>query len=200
MINTRKMEIKSYKPGEVCTDLKPFDIILTRRLDGFMGKLIAMMDGGFYCHAAMGYDSDGFIAEALEWGLEVEHINKYTEHYFAVVRILDLTEQEKRDMRGFMDSVIWAKRNRYGYGMIVAIALSCMTNMNIMFGKNTGTSICSGFVCETLKAGVNLVFPKTPAFMTPNDMAEYFGVEDPHPNMKIDQEIAIRAKRLKAKI
>lgn len=181
----RPYEVWTFAPGQEIGDFQPFDIMLTRRLDSFMGKAIALVDGGFYCHANMGYKSPGFLAEALEWGVEVEHINKYQNHFYAIIRLTDLSQEEKDAMQAFMDATLWANRNRYGYSIIAAILLSSITGLKIQFGDNTGSKICSGFDCMTLKSGVKKIqFPKTPSFMTPNDMAEYFGVPQPSKEMQ----------------
>lgn len=181
----RRYTVQSFLPGDNFEDLQPFDILLTRRLDTFMGKAIAFFDGGFFSHAAIGYKAPDFLAEALEWGVEVEHINKYQHHFYTVIRLTDLTQAEKNDMQKFMDATLWANRNRYGYAIIASICLSCVTGLKIQFGDNTGSKICSGFDCMTLKSGVRgIQFPVTPSFMTPNDMARYWRVPEPSKEMQ----------------
>lgn len=181
----RPYEVWTFAPGQTFDDFQPFDIMLTRKLDSFMGKAIALVDGGFYCHANIGYKSPGFLAEALEWGVEVEHINKYHSHFYAIIRLTDLSQEEKDLMQAFMDSTLWANRNRYGYRIIASILLSSLSGLKIQFGDNTGSKICSGFDCMTLKSGVKgIQFPKTPSFITPNDMKKYWKVPEPSKEMR----------------
>ncbi len=181
----RPYKVWTFAPGEEIPDFQPFDIMLTRSLESWMGKTIALVDGGFYTHAAKGYRSPGFLAESLEWGVEVEHINKYKNHFYAIIRLTDLSQEEKDAMQAFMDTTLWANRNRYGYMIILSILLSNLSRSTIQFGDNTGSKICSGFCCMTLKSGVKKIqFPKTPSFMTPNGMAEYFGVPQPSKEMQ----------------
>lgn len=181
----RSYTVQSFVPGDSFEDIQPFDILLTRRLDTFMGKAIALFDGGFFSHSAIGYSQTGILAEALEWGVEVEHIRKYQDHFYTVIRLTDLTQAEKDDMQKFMDATLWANRNRYGYAIIFSIWLSVVTGLKIQFGDNTGSKICSGFDCMTLKSGVRgIQFPVTPSFMTPNKMARYWRVPEPSREMQ----------------
>lgn len=170
-------EIHTFPPGQEIPKLQPFDILLTRRLDGYMGKLIAWFTKGFYSHVAIARDHEN-VQEALEFGVEVENVRKYKDHYYAIIRLKHIYSPEKEMLQDFMNSVLDAKENRYGYFLIASIVLSIISGHNIMFGASTGTMICSGFVCETVKY-LGFIFPKLPAFMTPQDIAEFFGVDQP---------------------
>ncbi len=170
-----------YCPPGVGTDvatLNPGDMILTRRVDSWMGWLISKMTKGFYSHVAVSYKPGGSIAEALEFGVEVEDIEKYRRnHHYAVVR-LDSNGVDQEDMFTFIEEVVYADQNRYGYKIIASLAISILTNHNLNFGAGVGTRICSGFAAEcATRAG--FIFDKPPAYMTPQDLAVACRVQDP---------------------
>lgn len=185
METNRPWQVWSYAPGETMRDFQPFDILLTRRMDTFMGKAISFFDGGFFSHAAIGYGATGFLAESLEWGVEVEHINKYREHFYTIVRLPDLSKDEKDRMQDSMDSTLWNHDNAYAYPIILSILLRNVTGLPIRFGDKRGVKICSGFDCITLDDGIEkLDFPEPPAYMTPNGMARFFQIPQPSKDMQ----------------
>lgn len=185
-------KIEYYPPGKGVdvAKLDVGDIILTRRTDSLMGKAISWLTKGFYCHSASVYKQGGIIAESLEWGVEIEDIEKYRKNHSYAVVYLESDEQDQMDMFEFMESVVNAEENRYGYVICLSLAISILTKHKLLFGAGVGTRICSGFSAETATRS-GIIFDKPPSYMTPEDIANHFGVEDPTPvNQKRHRRLA----------
>lgn len=182
--DNKNFTVEYYRPGEgIDPDTVGFgDIGLTRRVDSMMGKTISIFDGGFYTHSFSIYKPGGIIAEALEWGVEIEDIEKYADDYFYVIIKLDATPEQRIAMFNFMQSVVLAKNpkrvNRYGYGIIASMALSKIFRHNIVFGAGVGTNICSGFSATTSR-GAAYIYPEDPAYVSPNDIQRKFNIRTP---------------------
>ncbi len=177
-------QVEYYGRGQSAKEdgLNPGDILLTRR-KGWTSKLIQFGQAwrsvpeeeaySHWTHAALIFTDNGFIAEALEWGVEYEHISKYRDHDYAVVHF-DFSQEDRNQIITYATSVLNARENGYGYITILAIALTMLTGWSLVFGT-VGSAICSGFVAEALtRAGV--IFPKPPAYCTPFDLAQLFRV------------------------
>jgi len=184
-----KANVSYYPPGEGINPghLSSGDIILTRRTDALMGKLINLFDRGFYCHAAVAYKDGGIITESLEWGVEVEDIEKYKEDYHYAVVQLYASKDQMLSIRDFIHSVVYSSTNRYGYLIIASLAISILTKHKLNFGAGVGTRICSGFAAETAtRAGY--IFDKPPAYMTPGDLVKFFEVNQPTYYMALEHK------------
>lgn len=155
-----------YYPVGVRASVDPLDIVFTRRRESTTGKVIDYFTDGYWSHVAWGWEAYDFIGEALEWGLEPEHICKYTNHDVAVVELSSLPlPKTKAILLDYQDSMMlvpWEDRARYSYARLVSIGCA-ITWQGILgrlgfeeswdrgpyFGAKDRI-ICSGFPAEGL--------------------------------------------------
>lgn len=168
---------RAYEPGERAP-VHAGDVILTHS-DYFFSRLIRFGQRIRYPdrfawanHAALVITDDGELAEALGDGVVRTHIDKYDPRYYIHIATgEDMTRRDLRQVIYFVQRVL-AARQSYGWLTIASVSLSLLTNSKLQFGRNA-TAICSGFVCEALRAA-GYVWPKSAPFMIPADIARYF--------------------------
>ncbi len=126
-------------------------------------------------HAVLVLSEDGRIAEALSMGVVEDHISKYQGEDYYLVRLRDVSDEDRKQMVAFAESVLKAPyRTRYGWPTLTSIVLTLLTNSRWVFGR-VDTAICSGFVAEAL-VRTGAIFEKPPSHMMPADLAkEYLG-------------------------
>ena len=174
--------VEYYGPGDAAQGpFRPGDLILTHG-EGWASALIRFGQGlrfrgpdrpyARWNHAAIVVDGGGGIAEALEWGVEYEHVSKYEGKEYALVR-LETSEERRAGMLAFAKSVL-RTRPRYGYVTILCIALQLLFASGFVFARS-GTAICSGFAAEVLIRN-HEIFGKEPLVIMPADLARHFGV------------------------
>jgi len=124
-------------------------------------------------HAVLVLSEDGRIAEALSHGVVENHISQYEGKDYYLVRLQDVSDEDRKEMMAFASSVLSSPdRTEYGWLTIASIILTLLTSSRFVFGM-VGTAICSGFVAEALvRTGV--IFAKPPSHMTPADLAEKY--------------------------
>lgn len=166
-----------YPIGVLPDTVKPGDFILTRRDGTFMGTCIRFFQDfrlplrdAKWSHAALVIDERGYIQEALEFAVEIEHIEKYRDH--EVMHYSPEMSEEDREQVVLFSKSVYAAKHNYGYLTILSLVLSLLTGSSFVFSK-AGTSICSGFVAEALtRAGY--VFDSVPSHVTPGDLNKKF--------------------------
>ncbi len=122
-------------------------------------------------HAALVLSSDGRIAEALSTGVVENDISKYQGTDYYLVRLRDVSDEDRKQMMAFANSVLSAPyRTEYGWITIASIILTLLTSSRLVF-ELVGTAICSGFVAEAL-VRTGIIFDKPPSHMMPADLAK----------------------------
>lgn len=187
--------VSYYPPGELPEKLSPGDVGLTSGNYWIAEKIkelqrvaykpeYAAFGHMFCCHA-----EDGGISEALEHGVEYEHISKYRDVFFAILE-LDEPPEVREKAVSFGWEVLEA-RPRYSYETIALMwAQLRYTQLARGFGyrtpkegfdfaitfQRTNTSICSGYGAEWLKA-MGKVWPRGTGYVMPARVAWEYGVE-----------------------
>jgi uncharacterized protein YycO len=124
-------------------------------------------------HAALVLSKNGRIAEALSMGVVENDISKYQGTDYYLVRLRNVSDEDRRQMMDFAKSVLSAPyRTQYGWLTIVSIILTLLTSSELVIGM-VGTAICSGFVAEAL-VRTGIIFDKPPSHMMPADLAKKY--------------------------
>lgn len=175
---TLQREVQVFPPGLHAPEPQPGDIFLTSgsrlisRAIQASQRLRLSPEYAFWNHAGAVVDDAGYILESLEWGPEVEHISKYLDSTYALIRPAyhpHDREQVLEFLTGVRDSE-WS----YGYLQIASVLFSLLTGSKLAF-SHTGSYICSALVADALtRAGCT--WRKPSAFVTPGDIAVELGV------------------------
>ena len=124
-------------------------------------------------HAVLVLSEDGRIAEALSMGVVENHISKYQGEDYYLVRLRDVSDEDRKQVVAFARSVLDSPdRTEYGWPTFASIILMLLTNSRWVFGM-VGTAICSGFVAEAL-VRTGAIFEKPPGHMMPADLAKEY--------------------------
>lgn len=174
-------------PGCEVGDPRPGDFILTHgkswtsRLIRFGERLRYRGADRKYArwnHAAIFVDAQGNIVEALGAGVQQRNISVYKNTEYHVVRLENVVDEERRHECEF---AMHCLHDRYGYLTIVSIGLSLLTGSKFGFGVD-GQEICSALVARCLER-TGEIFPLDPWHIMPADLAKYFQVEPPAPDV-----------------
>lgn len=160
--------------GQDATDPQPGDLIFCHR-PGIVSALIRagqrLRPGDSrWSHVAVveGPVGDGTVGliEALTRCVTRSPLSEYRHIEYAICR----TRLHGDDQRQAIAFAISCLGQRYGWGVILGIALRYLTpGRGLWFGSN-GTEICSGLAAQMLVRGwAN--FPVNPASMTPAELA-----------------------------
>lgn len=152
-----EVEIFEHLPGEDDILTLPGDLLFTYRSGRLISLLIAWATECKISHVATVVDEGGYIAEALSFGLECEHISKYRyQHFYYVIRLSEGAEKVAQIAK---KETFQEERPRYGYGTIFSLFLSSVyqklfrrrySGMRV-FGS-ADRLICSAFAARCLEA------------------------------------------------
>jgi len=166
---------------------RPGDFILTHG-KSWTSRLIRFGEGLRYAgaerkfarwnHAAIFVDAEGNIVEALGAGVQKRNISVYKDTEYHLVRLENVSDDDRRQECEF---ALHCLRDRYGYLTIVSIGLSLLTGSKLGFGVD-GQEICSALLARALER-TGEIFPRDPWHMMPADLAKYFEIEPPGPEV-----------------
>lgn len=186
------VSIRSFLPGQEAapTEYEPGDFILTHG-NGFFSRLIRFGQKirfhgqnkkyAWWNHTAIIVSKDGDLIEALNAGVIRTKISRYRETEYHLIH-LEGSLADWHDREQAVKFAEWSLNQRYGWIIIVSIALSLLTGGKFTFGFD-GQSICSGLVARALER-TNAIFNRTPSHIMPADLAKYFGAESPGSDVK----------------
>ncbi len=186
--------VSYYPPGKIPEKINPGDVGLTSGDYRIAEKIKELQRGAGYRpeHSAFGHmfccqQEDGGISEALEHGVEYEHVSKYRDVFFAIVELGEpLAVRQKAVSFGWE---VLRARPRYSYETIALMwAQIRYTQLSRMVGfrkpsegfdfaitfQRTNTSICSGYGAEWLKA-MGYSWKKGTGYVMPARVARRFG-------------------------
>lgn len=135
---------------------------------------------GRYSHAALIVDQWGEtkIAEALAHGVSISPIDKYPVNNYTHIETA-ISDEDLSEMHIFVAAVLAAK-TKYGFVTFFGLFIYCITAsipiLPTIMIQQSGTSICSGFVCD---AGTRWgeIWEHEPYWMMPAHIAAHYGVE-----------------------
>ena len=116
------------------------------------------------------------MVESLEFGPEVEHMEKYRETWVAIVTP-EIHPHDLGQLEAYYVESVLAADYGYSYLSILCILISLLTESKLNFSR-TATIICTGFNCDGYMR-LGYVWPKPAAFMRPDDVAAFFGARFP---------------------
>ena len=116
------------------------------------------------------------MVESLEFGPEVEHMEKYRETWVAIVTP-EIHPHDLGQLEAYYVESVLAADWGYSYLSILCILISLLTESKLNFSR-TATIICTGFNCDGYMR-LGYVWPKPAAFMRPDDVAAFFGARFP---------------------
>jgi hypothetical protein len=132
-----------------------------------------------YSHAALvtRVDSDGtvWVTEALSRGV-VEREMEYPVDDYTHIPVT-MTDEDRKQVLAFAQNVVEAK-TRYGFVLFATLAVYCVTVSlpgPTLILAQSGTAICSGFVCDALTR-TDIIWDREPYWQMPADIAAHFGV------------------------
>ncbi len=174
--------VDRYGPGEVATDFKPGDFILTHRrhIVSRMIRLAQKVRGrdrkySYWSHSAMIVHADGSLVEAESKGVIRSSLSKYSPEEYHLVRLgATADDRDRRQVVAFAESLVGQP---FGFLDLISVAVSLFTgaNVNISYGSHL---MCSALVARALER-TSALFGDEPAHMLPADLARYYGVEAP---------------------
>lgn len=190
--------VEYYPPGELPEVTRAGDVFLTSG-DYRLANKLKEIQGIAYApeYAALGHmgcvqQDEGLISEALEFGVEAEHISKYRDVFFAVINVNEPPEVRQKSV-DFGWSVLEA-RPRYSYETIalmyvqlraawVAQKLGLYRRPDNGFDfpvafQRTGTAICSAYGAEWLKCQ-GKIWKAGTSYVMPAQVAWEYGVKFP---------------------
>lgn len=193
-----KIKVEYYPPGKLPTICRAGDVGLAAG-DYRLAKKIAEIQDIAYepQYAAFGHmfcvqQADGLVSEALEFGVEAEHISKYRNTFFAIVNVGEPLEVRSKAVE-FGYSVLEA-RPRYSYEtialMYVQLRAAWLAQKLRMWRRpdngfdfpitfqRTHTAICSGFGAEWLRS-MGKVWDRGTGYVMPARVAYEYGAEFP---------------------
>lgn len=168
--------VEVYRPGELPATVRGGDFLLVHS-PYLISRLIRLCTRSYFNHAAMVLDAEGGIAEALAEGIVRRNVAEWEDVLFAVVSP-DLSEEDRRQVVEHAEWVV-GEGWRYSWATILGMGLFWLTGGRLMLSSGAKAAICSAFVADCLHAGAIRFPEKIPDFLTPQDLAERFGVEDP---------------------
>ena len=121
------------------------------------------------------------IAEALAHGVSYSPIGTYAPDDCRWIRT-DVADHERdlEQFRAFAHEVVRVKA-RYGFVVFASLAVYCITAsltfLPTLVLMQSGTAICSGFVCDALRPA-GYIWEHEAFFMMPADIIKHFGGAD----------------------
>lgn len=177
------VEVRRYRPGELPESYAKGSMFLTSG-SSFVSKAIQLaqrlQSPAHYAkwnHGGLITHEDGRMVESLEFGPEVEHMEKYRDAWVAIITP-EIHPRDLEQLEAYVESVLAAKWG-YSYLSILCILISLLTKSKLNFSR-TATIICTGFNCDSYTR-LGYVWDKPPAFMRPDDVAAFFRVRFPEP-------------------
>lgn len=118
------------------------------------------------------------LAEALSKGVSYSPISKYAPSNYTILPNV-INDNDLLQIHMFVGNVIGHK-TKYGFVTFVTLFIYCvtasMTFLPTLILAQSGTAICSGFVCDALvRAG--FIWDREPYWMMPANIAAHYGVE-----------------------
>jgi len=134
---------------------------------------------GRYSHAALVIDYGGEpkIAEALAHGVSISNMDKYPVDNYTLIEN-SFTYEDMQEIQDFAAAVLEAKTS-YGFVTFFGLFVYCITAsipiLPTIMIQQSGTAICSGFVCDALtRAGI--IWEHEPYWMMPAHIADHYGI------------------------
>ena len=133
-----------------------------------------------YSHAALVTKARSgetvLLTEALARGVEEREFAYEAGDYKHIP--VQMSDQDRSQVLAFAESVV-ASKTRYGVVLFATLAVYCLTASipgPTLVLAQSGTAICSGFVCDALtRAGI--IWDREPYWQMPADIAKHFRVE-----------------------
>ena len=173
--------VELYGPGEMPASYVWGAMFLTSG-DRGTSKAIQLVQGirsprwyAKWNHGGLITHEHGQMVESLEFGPEVEHMEKYRGVWVAIITP-EIHPHDLEQLEAYVGSVLAADWG-YSYLSILCILISLLTGSKLNFSR-TATIICTGFGCDGYTR-LGYVWPKPAAFMRPDDVAAFFGVRFP---------------------
>jgi hypothetical protein len=133
-----------------------------------------------YSHAALvtKVDSDGtvWLTEALARGVE-ERTFAYQSGDYTHIPVA-MNDEDRAQVLEFARAVVEAK-TEYGFVLFATLAVYCLTTSlpgPTFVLAQSGTAICSGFVCDALTR-TGIIWDREPYWQMPADIAAHFALE-----------------------
>lgn len=172
--NVAEGVVRIYGPGELPNNVRGGDFLLVRS-SMWISRFIRLMTRSKWSHAAMCLNSRGDIAEALDEGVVRRHISEW-----APVTVAHVSPALSRTNRlDVVDHAHWIVKQGWAYdwATFFGMALFWLSAGKLMISGGAKSAICSGYVSDCLHAGGVRFEEKIPYFMTPQDLAEMYGVD-----------------------
>ncbi|QIN79577.1 hypothetical protein GBA65_14810 [Rubrobacter marinus] len=173
--------VEYYGPGELPAAYVRGSMFLTSG-DSGISRAIQAVQGlrspacyARWNHGGLITHEHGQMVESLEFGPEVEHMEKYRGAWVAIV-VPEIHPRDLEQLETYVESVLAADWG-YSYLSILCILISLLTGSKLNFSR-TATIICTGFNCDGYTR-LGYVWPKPAAFMRPDDVAAFFGARFP---------------------
>lgn len=147
-------------------EARPGDFVVTHD-NSIIDRLIQIATRSRWNHAALITSAAGDIAELVGPGNRRAHLSKYRKLEYFVVRLDDLSDEDRRQVVEYVDATV-ARHERYGYLTIATIVVKILTRARLVL-KLDGMMICSEFVANALAHG-GQVWDKDASLITPADL------------------------------
>lgn len=180
-MHEKTAEVRYYPPGELPASYAPGSMFLTsgnHKMSRAIQAAQRLRSPAHYAkwnHGGIVTHEHGQMVESLEFGPEVEHMEKYRGTWVAVITP-EIHPHDLEQLEAYVGSVLAAKWG-YSYLSIVCILISLLTGSKLNFSR-TSTIICTGLICDAYTR-LGYVWPKPAAFMRPDDVAAFFDVRFP---------------------
>lgn len=166
-------------PIPIRNDYEPGSLVLTHRPGIYSAGIVWGQQLRFrgerrkyahWSHAAIIVASDGRMVEALEAGVELNHVSKYATRDTRIIHTTSDPLAASRVVNFAMHSV----GRHYNNAEIACLASYLATGTQFRFGIDN-EMICSGLAASALSR-TDAIFPHEPVWMLPADLAEYYDV------------------------
>ena len=134
-------EVEFYGPGEMPEHVRPADLIFRKGTEN-LSRVIRHATGSDKSHVAVVRNYNGQIVHAVERGVVVEHILKYRNSSFYLVRC-PMSYTNRRECVNWLD---WAVGEgfKYDYATFAMIWVFWLTGGRLYVGGGKSVAICSG--------------------------------------------------------
>jgi len=175
-------QVQRFGPGEAASEFEPGDFILTHARHFVsrcirLGQRLRQREYAYWSHAAVIVDPEGTIVEAETKGVQKNHLEKYRDIEYHLVRLGDSASPE--DRRQVVAYALSRLGEPFGFLTMASIGFSCITGARLTFGRDSH-EVCSGLVARALER-TWAIFELDPEHMLPADLAKAYSVRPPRP-------------------
>jgi len=126
-----------------------------------------------WSHSALIVGQDGAIVEAEASGVRRDHLSRYQEREYHLVRLGDTAdERDRRQAVAYAEHLVG---QAFGFGEMLAVAFNILSGRRISFTRKSHL-ICSALVARAPER-TDAIFDPDPDGMLPADLAKHYGVK-----------------------